>query len=764
MTRPSAPAHRPVAPRGRPWTVRIAAWSAAHRWPVLVGWFVLTIGVFAVSQAAGGIRTVGATGGPGGSTTESEQAYQVFDQAGTPDPHETMTIVITSATVQATDAAFHATVEDIVGRLKAVTATVQGAAGPAFRQLVDPYVAPPQAGLIAPDLTGVRIEGEIGGDDAAIETRTQAIAPVITAVKAAYPSYAIHAVANTLTNDQINTLVNEDLDGALKISLPATFLILLVAFGAAVAAVVPLILAVTALLAAFGLLGLYSQTVGSVSPYATQLVVLIGLAVAVDYSLFMVTRFRSERRAGRDVRAAIETASATAGRAVFFSGLAVMISVAGLFILPDTLFRSMALGTISVIAVAVVGSLTFLPALLAILGDRVDRGRVPVLGRPRPTGGGWWARLVEAVVHRPVISALGAAAVLLILAGPVTHLRLGNSDVTSFPESIDGVQAIEVLQAHWPAGTILALQVVVTDANTPATQAAIVKLEQTGLTVTGLSGPATVTPSGDGTVAMVSFVMSGTENDPANWQAVRDMRTTVVPQVLAQAPGAAAYVTGNAAVSLDQTQVFTDGMIKIFLFVLGLSFLLLLAVFRSLVIPLKAIVLNLLSTGAAYGVLVLVFQDGFLGGPLGVRPSEVIQNWVPVFVFTILFGLSMDYEVFILTRVKEWHDGGLDTHRAVARGIAETAGTVTSAAAIMVVVFAVFVTLRLVIIRELGLGLAVAVFLDATVIRAILLPASMRLLGEWNWYLPRFLRWLPRITIETPSRPEAGSPGPHATA
>ena len=764
MTGPSAPAHRHVAPRGRPWTVRVAAWSAAHRWPVLVGWFVLTIGVFAVSLAAGGIRTVGATGGPGGSTTESEQAYQVFDRAGTPDPHDTMTIVVTSATVQATDASFHSTVEDIVGRLKAVTATVQGTTGPAFRQLVDPYAAPPQAGLIAPDMTGVRIEGEIGGDGAAVETRTDAIAPVVTAIKAAYPAYAIHAVANTLTNDQINTLVNEDLDGALKISLPATFIILLVAFGAAVAAVVPLILAVTALLAAFGLLGLYSQAVGSVSPYATQLVVLIGLAVAVDYSLFMVTRFRSERRAGRDIRAAIETASATAGRAVFFSGLAVMISVAGLFILPDTLFRSMALGTISVIAVAVAGSLTFLPALLAILGDRVDRGRVPVIGRPRPTGGGMWARLVEAVVHRPIISALGAAAVLLILAGPVTHLRLGNSDVTSFPESIDGVQAIEVLQAHWPAGTILSLQVVVTDATAPATQAAIARLQQSGLTVTGLSGPATVTPSGDGTAAMVSFVMSGTENDPANWQAVRDMRTTVVPQALAQAPGAAAYVTGNAAVSLDQTQVFTDGMIKIFLFVLGLSFLLLLAVFRSLVIPLKAIVLNLLSTGAAYGVLVLVFQDGFLGGPLGVRPSEVIQNWVPVFVFTILFGLSMDYEVFILTRVKEWHDSGLDTHRAVARGIAQTAGTVTSAAAIMVVVFAVFVTLRLVIIRELGLGLAVAVFLDATVIRAILLPASMRLLGEWNWYLPRFLRWLPRITIETPARPEAGSPGPHATA
>ncbi|HTS15062.1 MAG TPA: MMPL family transporter, partial [Candidatus Sulfotelmatobacter sp.] len=536
MTGHPAPAEHPGT-AGRPWTVRVAAWSARHRWPVLVAWFLLTIGVFVLSQAVGGIRTQGATGGPSGTTTESQQAYDVFDRAGSPDPHDTMTIVVTSATVHADDAAFRATVADIVSRLQAVTATVDGTSGPVFRQLVDPYQAPPQAGLIAPDRTGVRLEGEIGGDDAAVETRTRAVAPVIASIEAAYPAYGIHAVANTLTNDQINTLVNEDLDGALRISLPATFLILLIAFGAVVAAIVPLILAVTALLAAFGLLGLYSQAFDPVSPYATQLVVLIGLAVAVDYSLFMVTRFRAERRAGQDVPAAIATASATAGRAVFFSGLAVMISVAGLFILPDTLFRSMALGTISVIAVAVAGSLTFLPALLAILGDRVDRGRVPILGRPRPDGGGLWARLVEGVVRRPIISAVGAAAVLVILAIPVTQLRLGNSDITSFPESIDGVQAIEALQAHWPAGTLLSLQVVVTDAKAPATQAAITKLETAGLAEPGLSGPATVTPSGDGTVAMVTFVMSGTENDPANWQAVRDMRSTVVPRAMAQAPG-----------------------------------------------------------------------------------------------------------------------------------------------------------------------------------------------------------------------------------
>ena len=301
MTGPSAPPPRPAARRGRPWTVRVAAWSAAHRWPVLVGWFALTIGVFALSISAGGIRTVGATGGPSGSTTESQHADDVFDGAGTADPHETMTIVITSATTHATDASFRSTVQDVLSRLSAVTATVNGTTGPAFRQLVDPYQAPAQAGLVAPDQTGVRVEGDIGGDGAAVETRTQAIAPVLTSIEAAHPAYAIHAVAITLTNDQINTLVNEDLDGALKISLPATFLILLIAFGAFAASVVPLILALTSLLAAFGLLGIYSNLFDPVSPYATQLVVLIGLAVAIDYSLFMVTRFRSERRRGHDV-------------------------------------------------------------------------------------------------------------------------------------------------------------------------------------------------------------------------------------------------------------------------------------------------------------------------------------------------------------------------------------------------------------------------------------------------------------------------------
>jgi RND superfamily putative drug exporter len=540
----------------------------------------------------------------------------------------------------------------------------------------------------------------------------------------------------------------------LVLTLPATFLILLLAFGALAAAVVPLVLAITSLLAAFGMLGIYSHVFTPVSPYATQLVVLIGLAVAVDYSLFMITRFRSERRRGADTQRAIEVASGTAGRAVFFSGLAVMISVAALYVLPDELFHSMALGTIAVILVSVIGSLTFLPAVLAILGRRIDSGRLPYFGRERPEESGFWSRLVRSVMRRPGIAAVLASVFLLVIVSPVLSIRFGTTDITAFPESIDGVVAIERLREHWPDGSILTLDVIVTHANDPQVQARIEQLKAEAVKTPGLFPPVKVTPSFDGMVADVSFVMSGTGNDPHNHDIVRTLRSDVVPRVFGDLPDVRVYVTGDAAATMDVTRIYTDALPLVFAFVLGLSFLLLLVAFRSIVVPAKAILLNLLSTGAAYGVLVAVFQQGFMKEILDVRPTDVIEAWVPIFIFAILFGLSMDYHVFILTRIKELVDRGVPTTEAVERGISVTSGTVTSAAAIMVVVFGVFATLRLVIIRELGLGLAVAVLVDATIIRSILLPATMRLLGEWNWYLPGFLGWLPRVTLEVEERDE----------
>jgi uncharacterized membrane protein YdfJ with MMPL/SSD domain len=737
----------PIRPSREPATVRVAMWSSRHRWPVAAGWFIATIGLFVLSQALGGIKADDPNGNPNQAQTESAKALAVFDAGGSNTPSEDVTIVVSHPSLHVTDPAYAAFVSGIVSRLTALTVADSGTSGPVFDAVQDPTTAAPQAGLVSPDLSTVRIVGRITGDQATITRRLVPVRQAIASIEADSAGFSVHSVSQTLTSQDITDLINSGLDRTF-LTIGLTFIILLITFGAFVASVVPLVLAVTALLAAFGILGIFSQVIAPASPYATQLVVLIGLAVSVDYSLFMITRFRSERRQGRSKLLAIETASSTAGRAVFFSGLGVMISIAGLFMIDVSIFRSMAVGTIGVIFVAIVGSLTFLPATLAILGDRINTGRVPYFGRDRGEGNGFWARLVTAVMRRPIRYAVLSTAFLLLLASPWLHLRIGVTDFTSFPDQIDGVQAVKVIDAEWPQGGVLDLAVAVTGFDRADTKAAVEAFQTTGLAVPGLSGPVKVIPSRDGTVALVSFTLAGGQNDPASQATVRQMRTTVVPAAFGALPGVHAYVTGAAASALDVTQIYLDAIPLVFAFVLGLSFLLLLVVFHSLVIPIKAIALNLLSTAAAFGVMVAVFQDGIFGHAFGLAQSNVIESWVPIFVFAILFGLSMDYHVFILTRVKEARDRGLDSKAAVAKGISITSGTVTSAATIMVLVFAAFVTIPFAFIQELGLGLAVAVLLDATVVRSVLLPATMTLLGDWNWWLPPFLRWLPRVTIE----------------
>ena len=737
----------PVTTSREPATVRVAMWSSRHRWPVFAGWFIATIGLFVLSQAMGGIKADDPNGNPNEAQTESAKAYAVFGAGGENTPTEDVTIVITHPSLKVTDPAYQAFVAGIVTRLKGLTVTDGGATVPVFDEIQDPATAPPTAGLISSDLSAARVTGRITGDQAKVEHYLVPVRDAITAIESDTSGFTVHSISQTLTSQDITNLINEGLDRTF-ITIGLTFIILLITFGAIVASVVPLVLAVSALLAAFGILGIFSQVVTPVSPYATQLVVLIGLAVSVDYSLFMITRFRSERREGKPKLLAIETASSTAGRAVFFSGIAVMISIAGLFLIDVSIFRSMAIGTIGVIFVAIIGSLTFLPATLAILGDRINTGRVPFFGRDRDAANGIWARFVLAVMRHPWRYAILATAFMLVLAYPWIHLRIGLTDFTSFPDEIDGVQAVKVINEKWPQGGFEDLQVAVTGYDRDDVKAAIETFKTAGLAVPGLSGPVQVIPSHDGTVALVSFTIAGEQNDPAAQATVRQMRSTVVPATFGSLPGVQVYVTGNAASALDVTQIYLNAIPLVFAFVLGLSFLLLLVVFHSLVIPIKAIALNLLSTAAAFGVMVAVFQDGILGNAFGLAQSAVIESWVPIFVFAILFGLSMDYHVFILTRVMEARDRGLDSRAAVAKGISITSGTITSAATIMVLVFAAFITIPFAFIQELGLGLAVAVLLDATVVRSVLLPSTMTLLGDWNWWLPPFLRWLPRVTIE----------------
>jgi uncharacterized membrane protein YdfJ with MMPL/SSD domain len=737
-----------VAHPREPWTVRVAVWSARHRWPIVALWFVLTIGAFAASIAAGGTRSADAVAeSREDETYESARAFEVFGASGTATETHQFVLLVNDPARTLADPAFAAALDDVLERMSDLTAPVDGATAPVVANVIDPRLAPPEAALVSADRTTVRIRAEIPGDNAEVDQRLVRVRSFLDELRAAHPDLRVHSLDGRLANQDIEQLVNGGLDASLRLTIPLTFLILVVAFGAVVAAFVPLVLAVTSLLAAFGVLGIYSQLIDPVSPYASQLIVLIGLAVAVDYSLFMVTRYRTERRAGRAKIEAIRVASATAGRAVFFSGLAVMFSIGGLFLLNDNLFRSMAIGTISVVLIAVVGSLTFLPATLAILGDNLDRLRLPFLRRDRTEGSGLWAVVVRAVMRRPVIAFLVAGAGLAALSIPATRLHMGQTDFDSFPDSIDAVAGVNLLNEKWPQGSTLALQVVVTHADRPETKAAIDDLTARVLQLDGISGPPETRLSVDRTVALVSYVMAGGRNDQHNRDIVRTVRGEIVPAAFGGRADVDAYVTGRAAVTVDVVDFYARGMPLVMAFVLGLSFLLLLVAFRSIVIPIKAILLNLLSTGSAFGLLVLVFQDGRLAGPLGFKPGP-IESFVPVFIFTILFGLSMDYHVFILTRIKEARDHGLSTVEAVARGIAITSGTVTSAAAIMVVVFSVFVTLELVVIKQLGFGLATAVLIDATIVRSVLLPATMRLLGDWNWWLPPFLRWLPEVTIE----------------
>jgi uncharacterized membrane protein YdfJ with MMPL/SSD domain len=781
----AAAARRPggPAPSGgaEPWTVRVAMWSAGHRWIAVGLWFVFTLGLLGLSIVAGGIKPLDVNQDPNEARLESQQAYDVYNAGTTAPASERLVVVIAGAPGAATDPSFRAGVETLVANLAGASATVGGRSTKSFDQVVDPFRAPPAADLISPDGSAVRVIANVPGERPEVEQALTPVPGIVDAARAAMPAAEIHIISATFINRDINGLISDSLDSTLTITVPITFLILLIAFGAIVAAVVPLILALASLAAAFGLLGLYSQIVSPVSANATQLIVLIGLAVAVDYSLFMVTRFRTERRRGRAVPLAIEIASSTAGRAVFFSGLAVMISLAGLMTLGINLFTSMAVGTIGVVLVSVVGSLTFLPATLSILGDRVNRGRpstwlprllgaVPLAAtrragqathqaldrrQMRPEGTGFWARLVGAVMARPIRMTVLSTVLLVALAAPILGLRVGLTDITGFPRSVDGVAGILLVNDRWPAGTDLTLDVVVTNPSRPDVRAAIDRLKAEALAIPGLSGPARESVSANGSAVLVSFTMSGNRNDEANRAIVQRVRGELRPAIFGGLTDTQALVSGDAASALDITNIYVDGTPRIVAFVLSLSFLLMLVAFRSIVIPIKAILLNLLSTGAAFGVLVLVFRDGVLADQLGITTGNVIESWVPMFIFTILFGLSMDYHLFILTRIKEARDRGLDSRAAVAQGIAVTSGTITSAASIMFVVFAVFVTLKFVFIQELGLGLAVAVLIDATLIRSVLLPATMTLLGDWNWWLPPFLRWLPHVTIEgRPDEPE----------
>jgi uncharacterized membrane protein YdfJ with MMPL/SSD domain len=545
----------------------------------------------------------------------------------------------------------------------------------------------------------------------------------------------------------VSEAISSDFKTALITSLPVTLLILLVAFGALVAAGMPLLLGLTAVIATIGLLGPISHIGSGVDESINEVVLLIGLAVGVDYSMFYLRREREERAAGRSEDASLAAASATSGRAVMVSGFTVMIAMAGMYLAGASTFQSFATGTILVVAVAVIGSLTVLPALLAWLGDRVEKGRIPFVRKSWTVGeSGAWSRILNPALRHPIVSVILAGGLLVVLAIPAFSLHTASPGVETLPQDLGVIQTYNRIQAAFPGGPIPA-EVVVSadDVRSPDVVRAVSDLRSGAVASPSFEQPIKTTLSPDHTVETIDIPIAGDGTDSKSTAALAELRDELIPATIGRVPGASADVTGYTASSVDFNDTMKSHAPLVFVFVLSAAFLLLLFTFRSLVIPIKAILLNLLSVGAAYGVMVWIFQEGHLESLLGFKSNGAIVSWMPLFLFVVLFGLSMDYHVFILTRIREAFDRGRSTEDAVAHGIKTTAGVVTSAAVVMIAVFAIFATLSLLIFKQLGIGLAVAVLIDATIIRGVLLPATMKLLGDWNWYLPRWLEWLPRV-------------------
>ena len=529
-------------------------------------------------------------------------------------------------------------------------------------------------------------------------------------------------------------------------SVPLTLIILVAAFGALVAAGIPLLLALTAVFATFGLIALPSHVL-PLANEALAVVLLIGLAVGVDYSMFYLRREREERAAGRSERAALEAAAATSGRSVLISGLTVMVAMAGMFLTGDAVFASFAYATITVVALAMLGSLTVLPALLAKLGDRVDRVHVPLVGRLRRDKGEGrvWGPIVDRVLRRPLLWAMVAGGVLVALAVPALQLHMATPGPDSFPKSLAVVKTYNRKQAF--PGKALPANVVVKTSNVdaPSVRKAIGELERKALASGRAKQPITVDKNRDGTIANITVPIEGKGTDEASNASLAMLRDVIVPATVGALPNTEVGVTGLTAEWKDSLDQMKSKLPLVVGFVLLFAFVLMLVAFRSIVVAVKAIVLNLLSVAAAYGVLVLVFQHGFGKGVLGFGSTAGIAPVVPLLLFVILFGLSMDYHVFIISRIRETFDRGASMDDAISYGIKSTAGVVTSAAIVMVAVFSIFATLSMLMFKQFGVGLAAAILIDATIVRGVLLPATMKLLGERNWYLPRWLEWLPRL-------------------
>ena len=719
---------------------RMGRWSAAHRKTAIFGWLAFVVASFAVGIAIP-MQTIAETDWNVG---EARKGDHIIRDGGFAVDEQSEFVLIQSDTRTTTDPAFRTVVNDAVATLDRF---------PQVEKLRSPLTAGNE-GQIANDRHSALIQFRPKGTYDEAVAYIDSITAATEKLQKQHPDYYVGQAGSASTGKALDEMFNSQLARAGLLSIPLTLGILLLVFGSLVGASIPLLLALTSIFATIGLVALPSQIV-PMDESVAEVILLIGLAVGVDYSLFYIRRERDERRAGRSESAALEAAAATSGRAVLISGVTVMIAMAGMFFSGDKTFMSFAIGTMMVVAVAMFGSLTVLPAMLSWLGDRIDKVRVPFIWRLRQTDGESrvWGAILDRVLRRPLVAAVAATAALVALAAPALTLNTAISGLDALPASLKELQSYNRVNDAFPGGATPAVVAIAGDASDPKLEAAVTELRKRALASGQALEPIHVEVAPTGKAVQIQIPLVGKGTDTGSNAALATLREELIPATLGTVDGIEYAVTGNTAASKDWNDAMKSAVPIVFTFVLAFAFLLLLITFRSVVIPLKAILMNLLSVAAAYGVVVAVFQWGWGENLLDFNSNGGVAAWLPMFLFVILFGLSMDYHVFILSRVREYYDRGLDTEHAVAKGIKSTAGVVTSAAVVMVLVFGVFSLMPLVDMKEMGIGLAAAILIDATIVRAVLLPATMKLLGKWNWYLPRWLEWLPNLEHERSVEP-----------
>ena len=721
-------------------TGKLANFSARRRWLVLGVWVVV---LMAAMVAAGSIEDVTKADDGSGSKMESSVARTLINERINVDTSATEYVIVEFAAGIASNASNKAFVSSLTADLQGLehvasaTSYLDGGSGLLSKDA--------KTALIPTSLT-------VGNSEAA-----SVVAPLTNIVEEANEAtgYSVHTVGQGSLGSEINHMAEETLIKGESIGIALALVILLVVFGAAVAAGLPILLALVSIIVAVAL----SATIGRVmdlNEFVVQIISMIGLAVGIDYALFIVKRFGEELAKGKSKIDAITTAGNTAGRTVMVSGFAVMIALGGMLIVPDMTFRSFGMGAILVVVAAVAAGTTLLPAIISVLGHRVYWLRVPFIGRKISISqadssieneNGFWDKVTNAVTSRPVLSVVLTGGALFAVTVTAFTMNLGSSGIVGMlPEGSPSRHAYEVVNTEFTGGLLTTDIVIDAQDVTSLSLEAEIEALQAELASDPFFGDTEVVVAPSNDLIVVKAVMQDDSVGDAAEEAVARLREQYIPASFSDVTNV--YVGGDAAYAIDAVDQMSTWLPIVFALVLGSSFLLLLVIFRSIVVPIKAVIMNVLSVGAAYGLMVLVFQEGIGADLLGFQQVSVIEYGLPLFLFSILFGLSMDYHVFLLSRIKEHYDLNGDNKASVAFGLRSTAGIITGAALIMVGVFGGFATGDMSVFQQMGFGLAAAVIIDATLVRSVLVPASMVLLGDKNWYFPSWLEWIPRIDVE----------------